>query len=44
MGDCYAYALTCEDPNKSFSAVRDGIYNAVEHQMVTELVIDLLEF
>lgn len=44
MGDWYAYAVTCDNPAQSFRAVRHGVYNMTEHQMVVELVEELLEF
>ena len=44
MGNWYAYGLTCENPAQSFRAVRFGVYNMTEHQMVVELAEELLEF
>lgn len=41
-GSWYAYSVDGGSPEESFSAIRYGYYSAVEHEMVTEIVLELL--
>ena len=43
QGDAYAYSVEGDKPAESFYAIRNDIYSAVEHEMVVEIALELLE-